>query len=65
MSGHHRWSHPICNECWWEREKREPIMLRRMYRVREDCCWCGKPTIAGIYLREDPTLVPRHREAVS
>jgi len=48
------WTHNICDDCW---AKREPGRLA--HRLCEagmtTCCFCGKPTKGGIYVREDPT----------
>lgn len=51
MSG---WTHAICGECWEERSPgREPVRVRD----GEDrpCCFCGRATAEGIYVREAPT----------
>jgi hypothetical protein len=50
------WTHPICDECW---TKRNPgrMPCRGLLVDVEKCCYCGKETKSGIYIREDPTKV--------
>lgn len=55
------WTHLICEDCWNERHP-----TRRAVKVSFDdgapCCFCGKDTSSGIYVREDPaTLDCRHK----
>lgn len=51
----------MCTRCWRAQNgARKPVRIRGMYTQREDCCWCGKPTLDGIYVREDPALAPAH-----
>lgn len=51
MSG--RWDHAICDGCWKKREPgRDPVRLKLMQC--ETCCFCGSPTVDGIFVREDP-----------
>lgn len=51
-------THAMCIYC---RNEREPAMARdpAKYQSGEDdvCCFCGKPTDAGIYYRADPATV--------
>ena len=46
------WTHPICDKCW---EERNPD--RMPYRFKEPkkykCCYCGKETDSGIFIREN------------
>jgi len=51
-----RWNHVICTECW---DKREPQRIPSVVieADTELCCFCEKPTNAGIFLREDPAKV--------
>lgn len=52
------WTHPICQADWDRTHPdREPVRLRREHRDPEICCFCGKPTIDGIYVREDPGVL--------
>lgn len=47
------WTHSICSECFKERyPDREPVRVK--YTPVEQCCFCGKPTSMGIYIRFDP-----------
>lgn len=53
-----RWTHPICLWCWEQREpQRSPTHAGN---ALERCCFCGKTTTMGIYVREDPTSVRCH-----
>jgi len=62
------WTHPICEACWIQREARhEPggVSIRRPTMITdaraELCCFCGKPTIVGTYVRHSPArLSCRH-----
>lgn len=48
-----RWTHNICEACWQRRSPQfDPI--RFTLKAQEICCFCGKPTAAGIYIRFDP-----------
>jgi hypothetical protein len=48
-----RWTHNICAACWNAKNPdREAHAAHNM--PAEFCCFCGKPTTAGIYLRHDP-----------
>jgi hypothetical protein len=59
MAGH-PWTHAICELCWSKlcKAKGEPGRnpVRMIETVEESCCFCGYPTIAGIYIRRDPAL---------
>lgn len=56
-----KWNHAICDSCWPSFNVRH-MNLDEPYRViarpDEVCCYCGEATNSGIYVREDPTLVP-------
>lgn len=47
------WTHSICLTCW---ENREPGREAVKVLAGEDevCCFCGRGTTEGIYVREDP-----------
>ena len=54
MSEEHKWNHMICDDCWIkERGDRTPVRLLPPYRTLEMCCFCGKMTESGIYVRRD------------
>lgn len=51
-----KWTQPICRQCYNEiHPGRIPVAM--VDAEEEKCCVCGKPTIAGIYYRVDPTTV--------
>ena len=48
-----KWTHVICIQCWDIKEPgRDPVTV--LDGSEEVCCFCGQPTKAGIYVREDP-----------
>ena len=48
-----KWTHPICEKCWWEREPaHHPTRLKEP--EDETCCYCGGVADTGIYRRDDP-----------
>lgn len=52
-----KWNHLMCEACWNTRNPhRTPIKVREEYRDESatPCCFCGKPTQSGIYVRHDP-----------
>lgn len=53
------WTHAICGPCW----NAKPENATRQTDESGDgpnerCCWCGRFTARGIYLREDPVSLP-------
>ena len=59
----HRWTHAQCAACWNARNPDKATALERdpaftvMYGA-EMCCFCGKDTNAGIFVRcREATLV--------
>jgi hypothetical protein len=54
-----RWNHAMCDDCWtvWD-PSHDPVRVREAYRESEKCCFCGAPTISGIYVRVDPDKTP-------
>lgn len=51
------WTHTKCDSCWQAAEpERVPFRLRGA--PAETCCWCGRQSTSGIYVREDPALLP-------
>jgi hypothetical protein len=52
------WTQPICDDCWVRQNgARVPSRVADEYRETEQCAFCGRMTRAGIYVRQDPTLV--------
>lgn len=53
--GNHGWNHRQCYPCWFHKWglSREPVRYRHGVAV-QTCCYCGRPTASGIYLRERP-----------
>jgi len=52
------WTHAICRRCWKRREpERMPMCI--VNPEEETCCFCGKKTNDGIYVRESPLRVKR------
>lgn len=50
------WTHAICTRCWQARNpEREPHRVMDYNTVQ--CCYCGTPTDAGIYVRDDARKV--------
>lgn len=50
------WTQAICEACYFVRYGlRRPTVIREP--GREQCCDCGRPTVSGIYIREDPITV--------
>ncbi len=61
------WTQPRCERCWFDDPENENIRIP--VRVITDdpyewriCAWCGKPTVAGIFVRVDPRTVPYPEE---
>lgn len=53
------WVQPCCWPCWQRRMgDLNPVRLKPAYRTKERCSFCGGPTSAGIYQRQNPNLVP-------
>jgi hypothetical protein len=60
-----RWTHAICVSCWKLRNgERDPVGLKDP--EVETCCFCGKKTSSGVYVRFDPaeTLCKGNHEEV-
>lgn len=57
------WNQPQCEVCWIEHNTHtgQGVHVLTPYRsphpVLEQCAFCGKPTIVGIYVRWDPDNV--------
>lgn len=52
------WTQGCCGACWIERYPGlKPTPLLPEHREEETCCFCGKATMSGIYVRVDPAKV--------
>ena len=54
-----QWNHPMCDWCWY-RDYGERVPVRLKEPDKEVCCWCGRRTSSGIYVRADPVGVAKH-----
>lgn len=66
------WTQPQCEACWIEKNTeireidgeahtvvRQPTTFKNPDNPSiEQCAWCGRMTIMGIFVRVDPTTVP-------
>lgn len=54
-----KWTHPICEEDFQIETGQYPDTAARVVDPEvEICCFCGRATNSGIYIRQDPnTLV--------
>lgn len=52
------WTQPICVTCWNIHNPNRLAHTMAEVCETETCCYCGKPTTSGIYVREDPKAVP-------
>ena len=48
------WTQPACADCYLREFGREPRRLVQEARSKETCCYCGRQTLSGIYVRVDP-----------
>lgn len=49
------WTHRICDECWNKKNPgQRPFRVQHQYIELVSCCFCGKNTISGIFVRHDP-----------
>lgn len=51
------WRQPICNTCWAARYPGAHA-VRVVSADLERCCFCGRDTRSGIYVRVEPGTVP-------
>jgi hypothetical protein len=53
------WNHAICADCW---DARNPDHLagREVGGEIEHCCYCGRHTESGLYVRDDPATIEHH-----
>jgi len=53
------WRQAICERCWLRRRPcQRPVLVPSNPVVLEVCSYCGGDTIVGIYVRDNPALVP-------
>lgn len=52
-----KWTQPLCAACWAATYPHRD-QIRVTTPEIEQCCVCGHPTRAGIYVRRDPATVP-------
>lgn len=48
-----KWTHAICAECWCDKNP-DREATRLVHTVVERCCFCGRETPHGIYVRHSP-----------
>jgi len=50
------WTHPICTQCWYDRNgsNRKPVRIINMDSGPKLCCFCLRLTLSGIYVRHNP-----------
>ena len=47
-----KWTHAICDKCWSDKNTTKPLRVNE--GPRELCCFCGKSTDSGIYIKRNP-----------
>lgn len=50
------WNHPMCDTCW-NKKNAGAKPARIPAREIEVCCFCGRNTESGIYVRYNPQLL--------
>lgn len=56
-----RWTHACCGDCWFLKfpdKAAAGAPCRALDSEEESCCFCSKPTRAGIFVRADPAKAP-------
>lgn len=54
-----RWNHAICGECWLLKHPDEPRWPAVVVGAEaQTCCYCGRETVLGIFVRDDPAATP-------
>lgn len=48
-----RWNHTICDDCWQKKHPGKAAGRVLVFKC-ETCCFCGNPTVSGIWIRHDP-----------
>jgi hypothetical protein len=50
---------PICTNCWFERNgDRRPVRVNMGDEPPASCLYCGRLTLAGIFVRVEPSAPP-------
>jgi len=52
------WNQPICGNCWNARNPGRVPVQGWFDGIEERCAYCGHPTTAAIFVRDDPATVP-------
>ncbi len=55
-----KWTHPMCTVCW-RAQQGDQVPYRVTNPDLKQCCWCGRETEQGIYMRADPDDLPFHK----
>lgn len=50
-------THHFCDPCWRVTHGQR-IPYRVIDAADDVCCYCGRESSSGIYVREDPSLLP-------
>lgn len=53
--------HACCGECWFTRFRQKAELgppVRDRSAGEATCCYCGRKTVAGIFVREKPEFAP-------
>lgn len=58
MAERYSLTQPACFPCFNERYPGGPEPVKLLEPEDEICCFCGAPTVSGIYDRVDPSTVP-------
>lgn len=56
------WTHAICDDCWDKKNPDRPSPRSNVGEM-ELCCYCGKKTRSGIYVRGNPKDAPHCAKA--
>lgn len=55
-----RWNHLMCAACWNADDRHVNKAVEGANSEAENCCYCGKPTTSGIWVRADPEMLDCH-----
>jgi hypothetical protein len=51
------WTHNICYDCWHKEHEADDIPVRVRDCEPKQCCYCGRWTMEGIFVRDDPKMM--------